>query len=128
MPFSSVSYCSYSDVLGLHSPEAAGGAARCPLLRVLSLASAASAQLSPPLLQVNKSTLTDVPRAVHIDRRSSVCPQFCPRAHYLPERAPFSFSWIRIIFFSQFRPSHPLLSLLLVFAKILQNVRGNSGG
>lgn len=53
MPFSSVSY---SDMLGLHSLKAAG-AVYCSLLYVLSLALAASAQLSPPLLQLNKSTL-----------------------------------------------------------------------
>lgn len=49
-------YCSCSDMLGLRSLKATG-TVYCPLLYVLSLALAASAQLSPPLLQLNKSTL-----------------------------------------------------------------------
>lgn len=54
IPPGSVSCRSYSDMLGLHSLKAAR-LVYCTLLYVLSLALAASAHLSPPLLQLNMS-------------------------------------------------------------------------
>lgn len=72
MPLSSLNHAAVALTCYACTARGPAGAA-CPLLCALSLAGAASAQLSPPLLQLNKSTprWQNLPQAVHIHSRFS---------------------------------------------------------
>lgn len=110
-------------MLGLHSPKAAR-LVYCTLLYVLSLALAASAHLSPPLLQLNMSAprwqtapgyshwspFLSVAIVFVISQNNKVSSQNYPAFFFLE----IEFFYIRMSFFFFFYLSHAFLSLMIL--------------